>query len=189
MKSITLRFGDCLEVMKSIPDNSIDMVLTDPPYGTTVCKWDSVIDFELMWAQLKRITKDNGAICLFGVNPFTANLIMSNPKMYKYDWVWNKVNKFTGFLNAKIMPMLDYEMVSVFYSKPCKYNRQMREGGYTTRNSKGGSKGTYNDGHLEDMGREVKGLNPKRILDFPSHSTKKSLHPTMKPQTRCLMFC
>ena len=178
---IDLYNGDCLEVMKDIPDSSIDLILTDPPYGTTVCKWDTVIDADLMWVQLKRIIKDNGAICLFGNEPFSSILRTSNIKMYKYDWVWNKVNKFTGFLNAKKMPMLDNELISVFYTKQCIYNRQMREGNYTTRNSKGGSKGTYNDGHLEDIGRLVNGLNPKRIIDFKSHSTKKSLHPTQKP--------
>ena len=84
--------GDCLEVMKSIPDKSIDMVLTDPPYGTTACKWDHVIPFEPMWEQLKRITKDNSAICLFGSEPFSSHLRLSNLKMFKYDWVWSKSN-------------------------------------------------------------------------------------------------
>jgi site-specific DNA-methyltransferase (adenine-specific) len=87
---INLLHGDCLELMKSIPDKSIDMVLTDPPYGTTACKWDVVIPFEPMWNELKRIIKDNGAICLFGSEPFSSHLRISNLKMFKYDWIYQK---------------------------------------------------------------------------------------------------
>jgi site-specific DNA-methyltransferase (adenine-specific) len=159
------------------------MVLTDPPYGTTACKWDVVIPFEPMWEELKRITKDNCAICLFGSEPFSSHLRLSNLKMYKYDWVWDKVNKFTGFLNAKKMPMTDYELISVFYKKQCTYFPQKRDGNYVTRNSRGGSKGTYNDGHLEDTGRKIEGLNPKKIISFSSHNTKDIFHPTQKPVT------
>ena len=97
---IQLYNGDCLELMKNIPDGSVDLVLTDPPYGTTACKWDSVIPFEPMWEQLNRIIKPNGAICLFGSEPFSSALRMSNIKNFKYDWYWLKSRK-TGFLNAK----------------------------------------------------------------------------------------
>jgi site-specific DNA-methyltransferase (adenine-specific) len=83
--------GDCLDLMKSIPDGSIDMVLADPPYGTTACKWDSVIPFEPMWEQLRRVIKSNGAIVLFSSQPFTSALVMSNVKMFKYEWVWVKI--------------------------------------------------------------------------------------------------
>ena len=120
---IDLRHGDCLELMKTIPDNSVDMVLTDPPYGTTACKWDSVIDFDLMWAQLKRITKDNGAICLFGSEPFSSALRMSNIKMFKYDWVWQK-DRAANFGASKYVPQKYHEIISVFYSKTCKYYPQ-----------------------------------------------------------------
>jgi DNA modification methylase len=174
---------DCIKAMAKLEDNSIDMVLTDPPYGTTRCKWDSIIPFEPMWEQLKRITKDNGAICLFGSEPFSSALRMSNPKMYKYDWVWDKVNKFTGALNANKMPMLDYELISVFYIKQPRYIKQLREGEYKTRH--GGNRNTETTNYVKpkkDIGRTVKGLNPKRIISFPSHSTKKSFHPTQKPQ-------
>lgn len=92
--------GDCLERMKEIPDGSVDMVLTDPPYGTTACKWDSIIPLEPMWEQLKRVIKPNGAIVLTAAQPFTTTLIASNMKMFKYCWVWEKSRK-TGFLNAK----------------------------------------------------------------------------------------
>ena len=105
--------GNCLELMKTIPDRSIDMILTDPPYGTTACKWDSVIDFDLMWAELKRIIKPNGAIVLFGSEPFSSMLRCSNLKMFKYDWIWCK-NRPTGFAHAKNKPMKKHETVSVF---------------------------------------------------------------------------
>ena len=105
--------GDCLEVMKTIPNGSIDAIITDPPYGTTACKWDSVIDFELMWEQLNRIIKPNGAIVLFGSEPFSSALRMSNIKNYKYDWVWDKKIP-SGMCNAKIMPMRQSELISVF---------------------------------------------------------------------------
>ena len=88
---IDLRRGDCLEVMKEIESGSIDAIITDPPYGTTACKWDSVIDFGLMWEQLNRIIKPKGVIVLFGSQPFTSALIMSNPKMFKYEWIWKKI--------------------------------------------------------------------------------------------------
>lgn len=105
--------GDCLDLMKDIPDDCIDLCLTDPPYGTTACKWDSVIPFKPMWLELKRIVKDNGAICLFGSEPFSSALRMSNIKMFKYDWIWHK-NIATGHVHAKNRPMKRHEIVSVF---------------------------------------------------------------------------
>ena len=123
---INLMHGDCLELMKTIPDDSIDFVLTDPPYGTTACKWDSVIDFGLMWEQLKRITKNNGAICLFGSEPFSSALRMSNIKMFKYDWIWNK-EKGANFGTAKYQPMKTHEIVSVFSRKTHKYHPLMTD--------------------------------------------------------------
>ncbi len=113
---INLLNGDCLELMKDIPDKSIDMVLTDPPYGTTACKWDVVIPFEPMWKLLKRITKDNGAICLFGSEPFSSHLRLSNLKMFKYDWIWKKKNP-SNFLDAKRRPLGITEVISVFGTK------------------------------------------------------------------------
>jgi len=105
--------GDCLEKMKEIPNGSVDMILTDPPYGTTACKWDSVIDLELMWEQLKRIIKHNGAIVMTASQPFTSYLVMSNPKWFKYSWVWEK-NRATGHVHAKNKPMKQHEDVLVF---------------------------------------------------------------------------
>lgn len=110
---IDLRCGDCLELMKDIPSGSVDLILTDPPYGTTACKWDSVIPFEPMWEQLNRIIKPNGAICLFGSEPFSSALRMSNIKNFKYDWIWEK-SRTVGFLNAKNAPLKRHEIISVF---------------------------------------------------------------------------
>lgn len=181
MKNFML--GDCLDLMKDIPDGSVDMILADLPYGTTQNAWDSVIPFEPLWKQYWRVCKPTAAIVLTASQPFTSALIMSQVQHFKYCWVWNKVNKFTGFLDANKKPMLDYEDVAVFYKKQCTFNKQLREGKYishqTTGNRNTPSYGKINI--LKNVGKEVDGLNPKRIIDFPSHSTTKSLHPTQKP--------
>ena len=117
---------DCLEIMKSIPDGSIDAIITDPPYWTTACKWDTVIPFDLMWEQLKRIIKPNWAIVLFGSEPFSSALRMSNIKQYKYDWKWEK-HKPSNFALAKKQPMKYYEDIIVFYKKQPTYNPQMQK--------------------------------------------------------------
>lgn len=119
---IKLIHGDCLEKMKDIPDKSIDMILCDLPYGTTACKWDVVIPFEPLWEQYKRIIKDRGAIVLFGSEPFSSYLRMSNIKDYKYDWIWDKVTA-KGHLVAKKRPMQQSENISVF--KGLNYYPQM----------------------------------------------------------------
>ena len=123
--SVTLYQGDCLEVMKSIPGGSVDLVLTDPPYGTTACKWDSVIPMAPMWEQLKRIIKPNGAIVMTASQPFTSALVMSNPKMFKWADVWHKC-RATGHLNAKIMPLREHEDVLVFGLGRVLYNPQIK---------------------------------------------------------------
>lgn len=123
---IDLRKGDCLELMKDIPDKSIDAIITDPPYGTTTCKWDSVIPFDKMWKQLNRIIKPNGAILLFGQEPFSSFLRCSNINNYRYDWIWDKVST-TNFANAKKMPLSCYEVISVFYKSLPTYNPQMTD--------------------------------------------------------------
>ena len=121
---LDLRLGDCLELMKDIPDGSIDMILADLPYGTTACKWDTIIPFEPLWEQYNRIIKENGAIVLFGNEPFSSHLRMSNLKMYKYDWIWNKTQG-ANFLMAKKQPLRIHENVLVFYKKQSIYNPQM----------------------------------------------------------------
>ena len=105
--------GDCLDLMKDIADESIDMILCDLPYGTTDCKWDSVIPFEPLWEQYGRVIKDNGVIALFGSEPFSTMLRYSNIKLYKYDWIWKK-NNCTGFQHTKNMPLKDFEIISIF---------------------------------------------------------------------------
>ena len=116
LNDIELWHGDCLKLMKDIPDRSVDMILCDLPYGTTKCSWDTVIPFKPLWGQYNRIIKDNGAIVLFGSEPFSSQLRLSNIDNYKYDWIWEK-SKATGFLNAKKQPLRAYETISVFYKK------------------------------------------------------------------------
>ena len=123
---IDLILGDCLEVMKDIPDASVDAIITDPPYGTTACKWDSVIPFEPMWEQLNRIIKPNGAIVLFGSEPFSSALRMSNIKNFKYDWIWHK-NKISNPFLAKKQPLRCIENIIVFAKKTPIYNPIMEE--------------------------------------------------------------
>ena len=128
MDNMRLYNGDCLKIMKDIPDKTIDMILCDLPYGQTARnKWDTVIPFDKLWQQYNRIIKDNGAIVLFANGMFTADLMISNKKMWKYNLVWDKVLP-SGFLNAKKMPMRSHEDICVFYKKPPTYNPQMVEG-------------------------------------------------------------
>lgn len=123
---IDIKQGDCLELMKDIPDKSIDMVLCDLPYGTTACRWDTAIPFEPLWEQYNRIIKDNGAIALFGSEPFSTELRHSNLKMYKYDYYWKK-SRPVNHINAKRMPMRYIETISVFYKKQPTFNRQRKK--------------------------------------------------------------
>jgi len=123
LKNVKLIHGDCLEKMKDIPDGSIDMVMADPPYGTTACEWDSIIPLEPMWEHLKRVSKPNAAIVLMSAQPFTTYLIASNQTMFKYCWLWVK-SKFVNRLNAKIQPLKCTENVVVFYAKQPAYNPQ-----------------------------------------------------------------
>ncbi|MFM2332341.1 MAG: Prochlorococcus phage [Pseudomonadota bacterium] len=179
---INLLHGDCLELMKTIPDNSVDMVLTDPPYGTTACKWDSVIDFDLMWQQLKRIIKPNGAIVLFGSQPFTSNLIMSNPKMFKYEQIWDK-NKGTQPQLANIQPMKSHENILVFGKGKINYYPQKTKGEPYTRDNKQ----CHTEHSLSKGLKPIKQVNtgfrfPKTVLMYPrDFSAQTRLHPTQKP--------
>lgn len=119
--------GDCLELMKNIPRGSIDMILCDLPYGTTRCRWDTVIPLAQLWEQYKRVIKYNGAIVLFSTQPFTSELIVSNREMYRYEWIWHKTQP-TGYLNAKKMPLRVHENIEVFYKGPPIYNPQFTHG-------------------------------------------------------------
>ncbi len=174
-----LHLGDCLDVMQDIPDGSVDMVCTDPPYGTTACKWDSVIPFEPMWGQLKRIVKPNGAIVMMASQPFTSALVMSNVKMFKYCWVWEK-NKATGHLNAKKQPMNSYEDIVVFYSNQVDYNPQMGQGVAYSNNHPAGDQGEC---YGETKGSSVQNVTtryPRRNIMFPVDMNAE-FHPTQKP--------
>lgn len=186
---INLMQGDCLELMKNIPDGSVDLILTDPPYGTTACKWDSVIPFESMWEQLKRIIKPNGAIVLFGSEPFSSALRMSNIKQYKYDWVWEK-SRPVGIFNAKLKPLRSHELISVFSDGMTANgsNRNMKYhpvgvcgGGVKTNNPKNGVEYSIK-GYRKSLPENhiTHGSNyPRDVLKFSSES--KTVHPTQKP--------
>ena len=171
--------GDCLEVMKDIEDKSIDMILCDLPYGTTACKWDTVIPFNEMWQNLNRIIKPNGAIVLFGSEPFSSALRMSNIKNYKYDWIWDKKIP-SGMSYARFQPMRRSELISVFCDGKTVYNPQM-----TLRDKpiKGGgmSKGeTTNNQNLKALKKTYTHKNPTNIITFDK-IRRGSLHPTQKP--------
>lgn len=167
--------------MCSIPDKSIDMILCDLPYGTTQNKWDSVIPFNLLWCQYRRIIKDNGAICLFGQGLFTANLICSNKEMYRYDLIWEKT-KAGGFLNARRMPLQAHENISVFYKKLPVYNPQMEAGKpYIKKAVTNGDGKNY--GKFDRVGEIAvnEGIRFPRSVIKISNDNHKSLHPTQKP--------
>ena len=170
---ITLIQGDCLEEMKKIEDGSVDMILADPPYGTTACKWDSVIPLEPMWEQLKRIIKPNGAIVMTASQPFTTTLIASNMKMFKYCWVWKK-SKPTGHLNAKKQPLRTYEDVVVFYDSQCIYNPQGIKP--TDKVVSRTNRGNY--GECSKTTRQTVTNYPRNIVEFPSID---GVHQTQKP--------
>lgn len=187
MVDIKLIQGDCLEKMKDIPDGSIDAIITDPPYGTTACKWDAVIPLDAMWAQLKRVIKPNGAIVLFGNEPFSSLLRVSNLGIYKYDWIWDK-NKPTGMLNAKRQPLRRFENVLVFYKKQCTYNPQkiINPNGVEKRSLYGfnrDNEGGETTGHIKKGGvsshYEADKLLPVNIQVFKKPN--KPVHPTQKP--------
>lgn len=190
-ENIALLHGDCIELMKRLPDKSIDAIITDPPYGTTACKWDSVIPFEPMWEQLKRLIRPNGAIVLFGSQPFTSALIMSNVKMFKYEWVWEK-SKAVGFVNAKLKPMPKHENVLIFSSgttangakSNMPYNPQgLVFFGQTVR----GRKGSKDDSDGNGYGRpSMKAELYQEFTNYPVStiafaSEGKPVHPTQKP--------
>lgn len=183
-----LMIGDCLDRMKEIPDGSIDMVLADPPYGTTACKWDSVIPFEFMWEQLKRVTKKNGVIVMTASQPFTSALVMSNAEMFKYCWVWEK-SKASNFLQASYMPLKAHEDVVVFYqSSKVTYNPQMVDGLPYSGEKRAGKKGSNSDvvnnvpNPTFRRGSPDGKRKPRTVQYFKtSESEGRTYHPTQKP--------
>jgi site-specific DNA-methyltransferase (adenine-specific) len=189
--------GDCLELMEDIPDGSVDMILCDLPYGTTACKWDTIIPLEPLWSCYERIIKDNGAIVLFGSEPFSSKLRMSNLKMYKYDWIWVK-NTSGGFATAKKRPMKYHENISVFFKRQPTYNPQMQEYSDSTKKR-------FKDGDMVNRTKQLqnstnsiqaglsfagekaidysKGKYPESVQFFKSVPNSNGIrqHPTQKP--------
>lgn len=176
---------DCLKAMDFLIEKGIkvDAIITDPPYGTTACKWDSVIPLDEMWKRLKQVRKDNTATILFGNEPFSSYLRISNIKEYKYDWVWNK-QIGTGFLNANKQPLRVYENILVFYKKQCTYNPQKFKGAPChKRGSRVGkeltSMNTYGNTKYFDTLGDMK--FPINIISYEKVHSSKTTHPTQKP--------
>lgn len=183
-KGVWLMQGDCLERMKDIPSGSVDMVLADPPYGTTACKWDSIIPLEPMWEQLNRIIKPNGAIVMTASQPFTSVLVCSNLKMFKHQWVWVK-NLKTGNLNAKRQPMGGHEDIVAFCKKSPTYNPQKRK---RTTEVKAGNKrnsttSVYGKQREMYVDNQSDLINPDTVITGINcvHSSEGRIHPTQKP--------
>ena len=183
---------NCLNAMAKLPDKSIDLILTDPPYGTTQCKWDSIIPFEPMWKELKRIIKYNGCIALFGTEPFSSHLRLSNLDWFKYDWVWNK-NSSTGFMNAKLRPMNTIEIISIFSNGRTSPNKISNMVYYPqgllkhNKRAKSGNKpDKENSKYRENSSPANKGGYIQKYTNYPKNYItfgyqKKAVHPTQKP--------
>ena len=184
MEVNTITEGDCLQVMKGIPDKSVDMILCDLPYGTTACKWDTIIPFEPLWEQYKRIIKDNGAIVLTASQPFTSALVMSNVKMFKYEWIWDKVKPST-FLNAKRQPLMKHESIVVFSDGkfpdyyPIKTKGRMRN--KTPNRAEVKREQVYRNLDNKNIENVNDSYYPKSIIEVSNASQRGKLHPTQKP--------
>ena len=186
MEKNIIYHGDCIKEMKILPDNSVDMVLTDPPYGTTQNKWDTIVDMDAFWKEIKRVTKKNSAILIFTQMPFTATVVMSNPKMFRYEWICEKYNS-TGFLNAKRMPLKCHENVLVFYEKLPTYNPQMIQGKPHSRGGTGRQSKNYcSYGHTKRIISNT--YFPRDVLKVNWQDSIRGLHPTQKPVSLCEYF-
>ena len=187
LSNIKLIQGDCIQVMDSLISQGIkvDAIITDPPYGTTACKWDSIIPFDEMWQRLNKLIKPNGAIVLFGSDPFSSALRMSNINNYKYDWIWEKTQA-TGHLNAKKQPLRSNELISLFYKKQCTYNPQKTQG-HKPMNT--GVRRLSVQNKTEVYGKATKELPfggntdryPRTNIVFKSDKQTNYKHPTQKP--------
>lgn len=177
--------GNCLEIMPKLQNKSMDMILCDLPYGITKCEWDKQIDLILLWKEYERVIKDNGVIALFGIEPFASNLRLSNAKLYKYDWIWEKTSA-TGHLNANKQPLRAYENILIFYKKQPIYNPQKTTGhspihNYTKYIETQNNTQIYGKVNQKISGGGSKERFPRNILKFKSDKQKSKLHPTQKP--------
>ena len=185
MKINEIYLGDCLKLMPQvIKDKSIDMIFCDLPYGTTQCKWDSVIDLDKLWSEYKRVIKDSGVILLFAQTPFDKVLGASNLQMLKYEWIWEKTSA-TGHLNAKKMPMKAHENILVFYNKLLTYNPQ-KTTGHKRKVSKAKHKTNCKESEVYNKGQKLTTYDsteryPRSVQVFASDKQKSKLHPTQKP--------
>jgi site-specific DNA-methyltransferase (adenine-specific) len=181
--NIKLMQGDCLERMKEIESGSVDMILTDPPYGTTACKWDSIIPLEPMWEQLKRIIKPNGAIVMTASQPFTSVLVSSNLKMFKYEWIWEK-DGGSNFATVKYQPMKEHESILVFSKGKTTYNQIKQE---RIGNRKGKETTTVDSGRSDSVygtqsgGKKLKVSKLRCPRSIQRFNRERGLHPTQKP--------
>lgn len=180
MSGVILHNADCFDVFPSIADGSVDLVLTDIPYGTTQCKWDSVLDLQMMWAHLYRIAKPSAAIILFSAQPFTSVLVASNLRDWRTEWVWEKGNA-TGFLNAKKQPLRAHENIEVFYRRQPTYNPQMTDG-HERKTSKRKSVNSECYGKALNLTEyDSTKRYPRDVQFFSSDKQKGNFHPTQKP--------
>ena len=189
---IDLRLGDCLEVMKQIPDKSVDAIICDLPYGTTACKWDSVIPFEPLWEQYKRVIKDNGAIALTASQPFTSALVMSNAKWFKYEWVWEK-SKGSNFIHSNYQPLKTHENIVIFgkngsaqgSKNPIKYFAQKTIGKPYDKGIGTNKTEILNGGMTKQNTIKLKNTDgfrhPRSVQYFKTAENEGKLHPTQKP--------
>lgn len=177
MTDMSLHMGDCLTILPSLPSCSVDLIIADPPYGTTACKWDTVIPFDDMWRAFHRVTKPNAAICVFATMPFTATLVCSNLGEYRHRWIWNK-NNSAGFATAKLRPFQICEDVLVFSREKVLYYPQMETRG--KMRVKGGYSASDNYG-LVPTKSISNTYYPKNLLDYPNASQVGKVHPTQKP--------
>lgn len=181
MNGIELFNGECLEVLRGIPDNSIDMVLCDPPYGTTECKWDSIINLNEMWEQIKRIVKKNGPIVFTASQPYTSVLVSSNLPMWKHNWTWNKVKPSTG-INAKKSPLRVVEDVVVFCDGVAPYSPQMVPKEQRKEYITDGNGAAFGVRNIKPRVHDNKGLGyPKNLLSISNANQRDRVHPTQKP--------
>ena len=182
--TIQLLHGDCLVRMAEIPDGSVDMILADLPYGTTACKWDNVIPFEPLWKHYWRVLKPNGAVVLFGSEPFSSHLRMSQIKHYKYDWVWHKTQA-TGHLNCQKQPMRCVELISVFYQKQCPYIPQITDKAPKSIRPRGRGKESDCYGAFDPLAPALLPDDksyPSQVLHIPNtNHGERGYHPTQKP--------